>query len=199
MKVKQAIEVPGYAGRGIAVDAGTTIRVTDLEGAQIGDVFALSREDVSEFLCTARTRALNLRLFPAVGEAFFTNRYRPILTFMKDDSPGTHDSLFASCDPGLHALFGAEGGHPSCHENFLSAAMELGLSLSDVPAPVNFFQNTPVDPDGSLRAECAPTKPGDFVEIRAELDLFFILTACSVDLGPEINGGQSTAMRIELF
>ena len=147
----ETVEVPGYSGRGISAAAGSTIRVTDVEGAQICDLFALVQADPTEFLCTARTRALTQRLFPAVGQQFFTNRYRPILTFLADRSPGVHDSLFASCDPGLHALLGGGASHPNCHENFLAAARELGLDLSGVPGPVNLFQNTPVRSDGSLR------------------------------------------------
>ena len=195
----ETVEVPGYSGRGISAAAGSTIRVTDVEGAQICDLFALVQADPTEFLCTARTRALTQRLFPAVGQQFFTNRYRPILTFLADRSPGVHDSLFASCDPGLHALLGGGASHPNCHENFLAAARELGLDLSGVPGPVNLFQNTPVRSDGSLGAECASSQPGDNVEFRAELDLYLVLTACSVDTGVDINGGKSTPLRVDVF
>ena len=199
MTLLATIEVPGYAGRGLAVDAGCTIRVTDVEGSQIGDLFALVRADPTEYLCTARTRALTQRLFPSVGQQFFTNRYRPILTFVADCSPGVHDTLFASCDAGLHELLGGGASHPSCHANFLDAARSLGIDAADVPAPVNLFQNTPVRPDGTLGAERAPTRPGDHVELRAELDLYLVLTACSVDTGVDINGGESTPLRIEVF
>lgn len=199
VRVKHRIEVPGYSGRGIPVDAGLTIRVTDLEGCQIGDLFALCREDPSEHLCTARTRALTQRLFPAVGQQFFTNRYRAILSFLVDHSPGIHDTLYASCDTGLHQLLGAAADHASCHQNFLSAARELGLELDEVPGPVNLFQNTPVHPDGTLGAEAAPSRAGDHVELRVELDAYVILTACSVDTGVDINGGRSTPLLLEVI
>ena len=195
----ETVEVPGYSGRGISVAAGSRIRVTDVEGAQICDLFALVQADPTEFLCTARTRAVTQRLFPAVGQQFFTNRYRPILTFLADHSPGVHDSLFASCDPGLHALLGGGESHANCHENFLAAVRELGIDMSSVPGPVNLFQNTPVRSDGSLGAERAPTQPGDHVEVRAELDLYLIVTACSVDTGVDINGGKSTPLRVDVF
>jgi uncharacterized protein YcgI (DUF1989 family) len=199
VQVRSRVEVPGYAGRGVSVDAGLTIRITSVEGCQIGDLFALCREDPSEYLCTARTRALNQRLFPAVGQQFFTNRYRAILRFLTDHSPGIHDTLYASCDPGLHQLLGAPADHASCHQNFLRAAHELGLELDDVPGPVNLFQNTPVRPDGTLGAEPAPSEPGDYVELRVELDAYIILTACSVDTGVDINGGRSTPLLLEVL
>ena len=192
------IDVPPYSGRGLSVAAGSIIRVTDVEGAQIGDLFALVQADPNEFLCTARTRVMTRRLFPAVGQQFFTNRYRPILTFLADHSPGVHDSLFACCDPGLHELLGGGPSHPNCHDNFIGATRALGLEVNNVPGPVNLFQNTPVAPDGTLDAECAPTQPGDSVEFRAELDIYLVLTACSVDTGVDINGGKSTPLRIDI-
>jgi len=194
----EAIEIPGYSGHGASVGAGSKIRIIDLEGSQICDLFALVRDDPSEFLCTARTRALTQRLFPSVGQQFFTNRYRPILTFVADHSPGVHDTLFASCDSGLHELLGGGSSHSNCHDNFLAAARSLGLDLSMVPGPVNLFQNTPVRPDGSLGAEPARTRPGDSIELRAELDIILVLTACSVDTGVDINGGRSTRLRLEI-
>jgi uncharacterized protein YcgI (DUF1989 family) len=199
MALGVSLDVPGYSGRGLAVNLGSRIRITDVRGSQIGDLFALVRDDPHEYLCTARTRALTQRLFPTLGQQFFTNRYRPIPTLISDQSPGIHDTLFASCDPGLHELLGGGADHPNCHENFLAVASELGIDLGFVPGPVNLFQNTPVRSDGGLAAKRAPTKAGDYVDLRAELDLYLILTACSVDTGVDINGGESTPLRIEVF
>ena len=198
MSTCTTMEIPGYAGGGLRVEAGSTIRVIDEEGMQVADFFALTAADTSEYLCTARTRALNQRLFPVVGEYFFSNLYRPLVSFTADHSPGVHDTLYASCDPGLHEILGAGSTHRNCQDNFLDAAQRLGLPPMPVPAPVNFFQNTPVGEDGTLSAARALTSPGDYVELRAEVDLFVIVTACSVDVGSDINNGVSTPLRIEI-
>jgi len=199
MHLEATVDVPGYSGRGVPVDAGSTIRITNVDGCQIGDLFAIVRADPSEYLDTPRTRLVTQRLFPVVGQQFVTNRYRPILTFLADSSPGVHDSLFAPCDPGLYEMIGGEASHPNCYDNFLSAARELGLAFETVPGPVNLFQNTPFRPDGTLGAERSPARPGDAVELCAELNLYLILTACSVDVGFDINGWRSTPLRIEVF
>jgi uncharacterized protein YcgI (DUF1989 family) len=193
------VQVPGYSGRAVPADAGNIVRVTDVCGSQVADLFAIVRGTSGEYLCTARTRAVTMRLFPQVGQQFVTNLYRPILTFISDHSPGKHDTLFASCDPGLHYLLGAAIPHPNCHENFLRAVHEVGLDLDVVPGPVNLFQNTPVGADGTLGVERAPTAPGDYVEFRVELDAYLVVTACSVDTGVEINGGKSTPLLVEVF
>jgi uncharacterized protein YcgI (DUF1989 family) len=50
-----------------------------------------------------------------------------------------------------------------------------------------------------LGAEPAPSEPGDYVELRVELDAYIILTACSVDTGVDINGGRSTPLLLEVL
>ena len=43
----------------------------------------------------------------------------------------------------------------------------------------------------------AASAPGDFVLLRAEMDLVLVLTACSYDLG-DANGDECTDLLIEL-
>lgn len=194
----EKVLVPGYEGKGLAVAEGATVRITDVEGCQVGDLFAISQEDADEYLCSSRSRSVNQRLFPEVGQQFVTNRYRPILTFITDTSPGIHDTLYEACDPGLYEHMGA-GDHPSCHENFLKAVESLELDFEFVPGPVNLFQNTPVGPDGELLIGAAPSKAGDYVEFKAEMPIYLILTACSFDLDEIFIGGKSTPLLIEVF
>ncbi len=194
------IEVPGYEGRALHVANGAVIRVTDLRGTQIGDVFALSSDDPAEYLSPAETRSVTWKLFPGVGECFYTNRRRSILKFVEDRSPGIHDMLFSPCDQPMFEELGFVGRHRNCRDNFLEALAALGVHADVVPDPVNLFQNTPIGANGLLASEVAPTRPGDFVCFRAEMDLIFVLTACSVDIGlNQPNGGESTPLQIEIL
>ena len=198
--LEATVEVPGYSGRAVFVKRGRLIRVTDVLGSQIGDLFALSTEDHFEFLSTSVTRAVVWKLFPDVGECFYTTLRRPILTFVEDNSPGIHDMLFAPCDRVLFEMLGCEGYHPNCRDNYLKAAADIGVRHSVVPDPVNIFENTPPRSDGRLIAGAMPTKAGDHLVFRAEMDLIFVLTACSCDIGMnDINGGKSTPLRIDLL
>lgn len=198
--VELTVEVPGYSGRAVSVKRGDLIRVTDVEGKQIGDLFALSAADHFEYLSAAVTRAVVWKLFPEVGECFYTTLRRPILTFVEDHSPGIHDMLFAPCDQVLFESLGCVGYHANCRDNYLQAAAEAGIRHRVVPDPVNIFENTPPRSDGRLIAGAMPTKPGDYLIFRAEMDLVFVLTACSCDIGMnDINGGKSTPLRIELL
>jgi uncharacterized protein len=192
----KTIKVPAQKGRAVKVSAGSLIAVIDVEGQQIGDMFAYAVDSPAEYLSAAHTRATCRRLFPKSGESFVTNRRRPILTMIEDTSPGCHDMLFAACDPPLYQRFGVQGWHPSCAENFAHAVKEFGHEFSFVPDPVDLFQNSPLE-DGELMLYTAKSGPGDRVVFRAEMDLIFVLAACSSDVSPA-NGWKCTDLRIEI-
>ncbi|MDX2169989.1 MAG: urea carboxylase-associated family protein [Deltaproteobacteria bacterium] len=191
-------EIAAQSGGWMKVPAGAALRVVDVAGTQVADLFAMVAGDPGEWLSVANTRGANWALFPRVGETFLSTRYRPLLTFERDDSPGIHDMLFASCDAPMYAALGVQGYHPSCAENFRRAAGEHDWHPALVPDPVNFFQHTPVGADGSLCTRPAATRAGDSVTLRAELDLIVIVTACSMDV-KDINGGTCTPIRLELL
>ena len=173
------------------------MRVIDVEGEQVGDLFAFCADDISEYLSAEHTRVAAGRLFPKPGEAFVTNRRRPILTLESDGSPGVHDMLVAACDPSRYALLGVQGWHPSCQENLLEAMRALGHPRVEVPQPVNLFQNTPFDEQGVFRFQPARSKAGDSVTFRAELDCIVVLSACPQDIVP-INGAGPTSLALEI-
>ena len=190
------VTVPGYEGRFIEVKRGQRVRVTDLEGIQIGDMFCHLQSDPTEYLSTSVTRLVYRTLFPAVGEYFYTNRHRPILKFVEDNSPGLHDLLMAPCDAEMYEVRGF-ANHPNCRDNYKLTAESAGLTGDPVPDPVNIFQVTPVHADGTITVERTQTRPGDNVVFCAEQDVIFIVTACSSDTG-DINGGKSTSLLLEV-
>jgi uncharacterized protein len=168
----------------VRVPAGGRFRVVDVQGGQIGDLFAFNVEDLSEYASAEHTRAAHWQLFPRVGQHFVTNRRRPILLMEQDTSPGVHDMLIAACDPARYAGLGVQGWHPSCQENLQKALAAVGITDADIPSPINIFQNTPAQADGTIGFELPVTKAGDYVELRAEMDCWVVLTACSQDLMP---------------
>jgi uncharacterized protein len=194
----QTIPIPAREGRGVRLEAERRFRVTDPQGGQVGDLFAFSAADVSEYASAEHTRAGVSRLFPRPGEAFLTNRRRPILWFERDESPGVHDMLCAACDPERYEGLGVDGWHASCEENLRTVMTELGHPDIEVPQPINLFMSIPVGADGSLGWEPAPTQPGDGVVLRAAMDCIVVVSACPQDIVP-INGGDPTPLSIELL
>ncbi len=148
-------------------------------------------------LSVSVTRAANYKMFPEVGDFFVSNRYSKMLTFVEDNTPGVHDMLYAVCSPEMYQAMGVTEHHPSCSENFRKAAEQFNWNPVVIPDPVNLFQNTKII-NGKMTPLTAATKAGDFVILRAEMNLYVIVTACSMDLEP-INGEKCSRIKIEIL
>ncbi|PRX02037.1 UNVERIFIED_ORG: hypothetical protein CLV66_11875 [Actinomadura viridilutea] len=189
--------MPAREGRAVQVAAGQRVRVVDLEGGQVGDLFAFAAGDTGEHLSASHTRSVTSRLFPQVGEAFVTNRRRPILTLVSDTSPGRHDMLIAACDPARYEALDAPG-HPSCARNLDLALAELGLSVATTPQPVNVFMRIPVEESGRLRWLPAESRPGDAITFEAVMDCLVVVSACPQDL-VDVNAGGPSPLAIDVM
>lgn len=190
--------VPAREGRAVTVAAGQRVRVVDLEGGQVGDLFAFGADDVTEHLSASHTRSHTSRLFPAVGEQFVTDRRRPILTLVSDTSPGWHDMLIAACDPMRYAALGVQGAHASCAENLRRSLASLDLAVAFTPQPVNVFMRIPVRESGELRWLPATSRPGDAITFEAAMDCVVVVSACPQDL-IEINGSGPTSLAVNVL
>jgi uncharacterized protein len=190
--------VPAGEGRAVQLSAEERVRVVDLEGGQVGDVFAFAADDITEHLSASHTRAATDRLFPAVGGSFVTNRRRPILTLVGDTSPGWHDMLIAACDPYRYAALGVRGFHASCADNLAKSLADLGLDDPGTPQPVNVFMRIPVAGDGGLSWLSAISGPGDAITFEAAMDCVIVVSACPQDL-VEINGHHPSPLAIDVL
>ncbi|WP_037062946.1 DUF1989 domain-containing protein [Pseudonocardia acaciae] len=195
-EVRATVTVPAQSGRALAVSEGETVRVVDLQGRQVGDLWAIDARDHDRWLSTSHTRDRQETLVPRVGLEFLDQTGRPILEFVADESPGRHDMLFPPCDTWLYESEGLTD-HPNCRDNFLTAAASIGLSLPVVPDPVNVFQNSTPEADGTLVVHSAVSGPGDSASFRALRDLLVVLTACSVDYWPT-NGSVCTPLELRV-
>jgi uncharacterized protein len=188
------VDVPACEGRGIRLRRGQRLRVIDVHGAQVGDLFAFAAGNPDEYLSAPHTRTSTGRLFPRDGEAFTTTLRRPILTLVSDTSPGIHDMLIAACDDARYRSLGVPD-HASCAANLHHALHELGMTTDVVPQPVNIFMNVPIDDDGTLGWLPASSKPGDAVTLRAEIDCIVVVSACPMDING-INGTEPTGLTL---
>jgi uncharacterized protein len=190
------IVVPAGAGRAVWVRRGEQVRVIDVEGGQVGDVFAFAAGDAREHLSASHTRTSTSRLFPRTGEHFMTNRRRPILTLVADTSPGVHDLLIAACDQARYRALGVPD-HASCADNLRNALAQIGLFSDEVPQPVNVFMNIPVAGNGELSWLPAVSRPGDAVTFEAAMDCAVVVSACPMDLN-SINGERLSPLAVEV-
>ena len=188
--------VPPGEGRGLKVPSGTTFRVVDIDGGQVGDLFAFVADDAREYASAEHTRPSIGRLFPRPGETVLTNQRRPILELVEDNSPGHHDTLYAACDPARYRLLGVEG-HRSCAENLREAMATLGITDVAIPQPLNVFMDVRVDASGDMSTRPASSKAGDHLVFRALVDAHVVLSSCPMDIFA-ISAGGITPLAIDL-
>ena len=178
------------ARRGVAdfMKKGQTLKVINTNGLQVVDFWAFNADDLAEPLSLEHTHVSLGRIIPEVGDSLVTNKRRPIITLIADTSPGIHDTLMAACDIYRYELLGAVGYHDNCTDNLGQALEGIGLKQVCQPAPFNIFMNVPVSANGStLTYFPAIAAPGDYLELRAEMDCVVAFSACPQDMIP-ING-----------
>jgi len=176
--------VPAGGSATQRLSAGQLIKVINTSGTQVLDCWAFTLADPREFMSMEHTRVETERVSPRVGDHLYTNRRRPVLTVVQDTSPGVHDTTLAACDVYRYERLGAEGYHRNCTDNLAGAMRAEGLPLASAPCPLNLWENARVEPDGRQVIAPPVAAPGDFVILRAELDLIIILSACPQDMAP---------------
>ena len=195
--VIESVLVPPGEGRAVLVRAGHQVRAVDVEGGQVGDLFAVVAADPGEYASAGHTRVAIRKLFPRPGDPVLSNRRRPILSVTADTSPGRHDMLYAACDPARYALLGVESPHRSCAENLRQALEEHGFALAVVPQPLNVFMDVRPEVDGTLTSHTASSRPGDYIAFRAHMDCLVILSSCPMDIVP-ISAGGITPLELQV-
>ncbi|HTO12664.1 MAG TPA: urea carboxylase-associated family protein [Candidatus Binatia bacterium] len=187
------VTIPARRGKAARVRAGQHVRIVNTHGTQVVDTWAFNAADLTEWMAMEASRAWFMKLAAAVGDAFVTNRRRPILTLAEDTSGGRHDTLMAACDVERYGLLGVKGHHDNCRDNLHAALGELGLTVPATPSPLNLFMNIPWTADGRLAWGEPVSTPGSYVRFRAEMDVVVAFSACPQDILP-INGvtGKTT-------
>ncbi len=183
--------IPACSGKRIDAKIGQKITVTDVEGGQVADFFAVSAADSEEFLSPAVTLDCHESLKLNAGDEIYTNRYRPMFRIISDDV-GVHDLLFPSCRPEMYDFFYQNGsGHPNCYDNINGALGEHRPIIN----PVNLFMNTSVGADGKITIQPPVSKPGDKIVLEALMDVHIGIAACSVS-ECDTNSGKCTSIKV---
>jgi len=75
---------------------------------------------------------------------------------------------------------------------------ELGFTVPFTPASINLFMNIPWQQDGSLSFDPALSKPGDYLILRAEIDVIAVMSCCPQDI-LDINSQTTTEAHFEIL
>jgi urea carboxylase-associated protein 2 len=161
---------------------GEGLRIVDDTGRSSVSLIGWREEDTSERINCADTVKVQWSAVIAKGRVILSDMGRVCLSLIEDTS-GAHDILVGGSTPAsTHAAFGAPARNTQ--ENFLAAASKLGLDVRDIPPCVTFFAPVSLDDAGRFRWQEGRKRPGDFVDLRAEMNLIVVASNCPHPLDP---------------
>ena len=177
-----AQRIAPQTGTAFQLAAGQRLRITDAQGEQVSDLVSFAIEDTREWLSSGRSIDYANTIYLTTGHTLYSNRSRPMFTIL-EDTVGRHDFLLTPCSPETFSIiYGHQGHHPSCFENLWRNLARFAIAPDTIPTTFNVFMNVEVGGDGALQIKPPRSRPGDHVVLRAEMDMYVGLTACSAEM-----------------
>ena len=170
---------------------GTSLRITDIHGnANVGAIFYNRENPTERYNMPDTLKAQHIARLTR-GDVLFSDMGR-ILCSITDDLVGWHDPLSGcSNEATVKAKYGVaryQEHRNNCYQNaydgFVIELAKHGLGPRDMAAPVNFFSKVVVDEAGTMHFVANNSRPGMFVEIRAEMNVLVVLNTCQHPLDP---------------
>lgn len=173
--------IEAQRGASFKLSRGDVLKVFDPFGEQVSDLFAFKDGELDCALSSGRTIDYAGKIYLTTGDVLYSNDSQQMFTIVAD-SVGRHDFLLTPCSQEMfEILHKCLGHHPSCFENLCHAFEPHGVKPAQISTTFNIFMNVRVDPSGVVSVERPTSKAGDYIALRAEMDLVCALTACSAE------------------
>lgn len=175
---------------------GQTLRIEDSYGQQAIDTLFYNAEDHSERYSSQDTMREQGAAYITTGTRIISNEGRVMLT-MSADSCGRHDTSAGACSCESNTVRFGHGTKylHACRDNFVLEVSKHGMGKRDVVPNINFFMNVPIEPSGEMTIVDGISAPGDYVELKAEMDLLLVISNCPQINNP-CNGFDPTPIRV---
>jgi uncharacterized protein YcgI (DUF1989 family) len=180
--VVQEVIVPAAEGRSLEVKKGQVLRIYIIEAPQLGDAAFFNLHNLKEQFHVGQTWAINH--FLGTGNArsfrdFYSNPpYENVMLTVVEDTTKNHfGNMSGRCSPRMNELRGLMRPS-SCQQNVAKAVAPYGLKDEDIHDMFNLFMNVDLNSDGSFVIKPSIAKEGDYIDLRAEMDILVGLSAC---------------------
>lgn len=164
---------------------GTALRITDIEGsANVGAIFYNFENPTERYNMPDTLKAQHIARLTK-GFVLYSDMGRVLLS-ITHDTVGWHDPIGGCSNAAMvKAKYGEatfqecrNSWHRNAKDSFVIELGKYGLGPRDLVPNVNFFSCVQVADDGSMNFEANHSKPGDYVELRAEMNVLTILNTC---------------------
>jgi urea carboxylase-associated protein 1 len=168
------------------VKAGQILRIVDVEGNQAADTLFFNAADVAERYSAVDTIREQRNVYLSCGSKLLSTAGN-LMAEIVADTVGRHDTLGGACATESNTVRYALDKRTmhACRDSYLLAVAQhdrLGLGKRDLSHNINFFMNVPVTTDGGLTFADGLSGPGQYVELRAAMDIIVLISNC-----PQLN------------
>lgn len=201
-KLEEAVyDVTVYAGEGkmLPLRKGQVLRLIDVEGNQSGDVQIYNAHDTAERYSAPNTITAQRNTMIEVGTVIRSNDDNPMLTVIADTC-GEHDTFGSGCSAEGNVVRYTDKTRymHSCRDTFVRTLEDFGMSKRDQVCNLNFFTKVILDDKGRLEFADGISGPGKYIEMRADMDVLFLLSDCA-QLNNPCNDYNPTPIRMVVF
>ncbi|WP_168879214.1 urea amidolyase associated protein UAAP1 [Rhizobium sp. P28RR-XV] len=174
--------IPGGWYWSTHVRKNEALRVSLDHGFSTLSLVAWSAADTSERLNLPDTVKLQWTTAIGKGRVIFSDMGR-VMFSVTEDSSGAHDGLMGGSTLSSNAAKYGEGKR-NTRDNLVLLATKAGLDKRDIPSVLALFAPVRVDQDGSFLWRPDLLHSGDYVELRAEMDMIVGFSNCPHPLDP---------------
>lgn len=195
--IVQELEIAAREHWSGLVRDGQMMRIVDLEGEQGVDFLVYAADDHRDRYAAADTMKINGNIFIRKDSVIYSVNCNPMFTVI-DDTCGSHDTIGGCCSSALNRKRYGRPQDPNCRQNFLDQLARYGMGPRDMAANLNFFMYVPVAADGAMDMGPSISKPGDYIDLRAEMDVLAVVSNCPQMNNP-VNDYNPTPVRAIVY
>ncbi len=193
------VEIPATKPWSGIVRKNQILRIVDSHGKQAVDTLFYRADDFGERYSAQDTLRAQGSAYIVAGTPLISNEGRVMLDVIAD-SCGGHDTSAGACSCESNTVrFGHHTKYMhACRENFIVEVTKYGMSKRDIVPNINFFMNVPIEPSGELAIADGISKPGDYVDLVARMDVLCVISNCPQVNNP-CNGFDPTPVRVLIW
>jgi uncharacterized protein YcgI (DUF1989 family) len=176
---------------------GKVLRIVDLEGKQVTDVAAFNLQDLGEKLNAEITMLLTGTIRPTAGHVLYSDDCQSMFTIVAD-TVGRNYLAGAVCSEEANFVRYGVRGSRNCRDNLAMAVARWGIGKRQIQGAFAPFLNIVHHADGRVEIAEPLSRPGDHIDLRAEMDLLVAVTNCPQERNP-CNGWHPTPVRLVVY
>ena len=178
--------IPATYAKAFEVKQGQVLNIVQVEGPQMVDAVFLNARDLKEVFHAGWTAALNMingtGTMKKVAKLYSKPPRDNVMLEVLEDPVGVHMPWNGGrCSRSFYEGIGMTN-HRSCQDNLAEVLAPYGLGEDDVPDVFNAFMNVDGIEEGKFETVMPVSKTGDYITLRAEMDILAAVSACPFDL-----------------